>query len=595
MARLATTAITLVVGACAGLQPSVSTQVDQDGSSHEIRPALTGAFAYGVASGDMTSDSAVLWTRTPGPATVAPELSLTPGFEQTRALSQAMSTESSDFTVKVLATGLEPGVRYYYRFKDGRNVSPVGSFRTAYASDQSAVVRLAFTGDADWRWRPFPILSAVAQENIDYFVFLGDLIYEFMDYDGKTVADDLQSYRFKYRENREPRPNSASGMVPMRDLYAAFGQYSVFDNHETGYSPDPKAPRYNEGGAAFGGGFVNKTEGYKARIRAYKENQPVREELHSGTEDALTQGTDVFYRAYSWGGNVELIVLDDRSYRSVRLKSSQDADAANCNRTMLGSVQLKWFQNALLTAKQRNAVWKLVVISSPIQELGGEAHIGFDMDGGKSWAGNYRCERARILKFIDENAIDNVVFLTTDNHFTAINNLNYEVVPGDPRSQRKPARNAFEIMTGPLGAVTSTLPYIRAAVRRAGAQALSGREADRKILSVWNGDGPDADGKLMGLSQAGLDRIGLEPNFPGLGVASIRSAGGAAGVVEPLAFASFNSFSYAVLTLNQWSMHVQVKTMPSVADPSTLLKAEALRGYERQRAQETLGFSVKAR
>ena len=262
---------------------------------------------------------------------------------------------------------------------------------------------------------------------------------------------------------------------------------------------------------------------------------------------------------------------------------------------MLGAVQLKWLENALLAAKQRKAVWKLIVISSPIQEFGNAAQIGFDMEGTKSWAGIYRCERNKILKFIDDNAIDNVVFLTTDNHFTAINNLNYEVMPDDPRSQRKPARNAFEIMTGPLGAVTGTLPYIRAAVRKGGAQGLSPREADRKILSAWNGDSPDADGKLMGLSQAGLDRIGLEPGFPGLDIASIRTAAGQAGVAEPLAFASFNSFSYAVLTFDQSHVLVQIKTMPSVSDPSTLLKAEALREYERQRPQETLNFSVKAR
>jgi alkaline phosphatase D len=591
MARIVTIAIALLVGACAGPQPSLPTGADQGA----ITPALTEPFAYGVASGDMTGESAVLWTRTPGPATVIPELSLTPGFERTRTLPSAISAESSDFTVKVLATALEPGVRYYYRFRAGRDVSPTGSFRTAYAPDQSAVVRLAFTGDADWRWRPFPILAAVAQENVDYFLFLGDLIYEFMDQQGKTVADDLQGYRFKYRENREPPPNVASGMLPMRDLYAAFGQYSVFDNHETGYSPDPKAPRYNEGGAPFAGGFVNKTPGYKARIQAYKEYQPVQEEIHSVVGDALTDGTDRFYRAYRWGANVELIVLDDRSYRSIRLKSPLDPDAASCDRTMLGRRQLEWFENALLAAKRGNAVWKLVVISSPIQELGNDAQIGFDMEGTKSWAGTYRCERNRILKFIDDNAIDNVVFLTTDNHFTAINNLSYEAMPGDSRSQRKPARNAFEIMTGPLGAVTGTLPYIRAAVRKGAAQGHGTREADRRILSAWNGDSSDADGKLMGLAQAGLDRIGLEPDFPGLDVASIRTAGGQAGVAEPLAFASFNSFSYAVLTLDQSRMLVQVKTMPSVVDPSTLLKADALREYERQRPQETLNFSVRAR
>jgi phosphodiesterase/alkaline phosphatase D-like protein len=450
---------------------------------------------------------------------------------------------------------------------------------------------MTFTGDADWKWKPYPILASLVRENADFFLFLGDLIYESTDYEGKTVAEDLRDYRLKYRENREPRANSGSRMVPMRDLYGAFGQYSIFDNHETGMSAEePGGPRYTEGGANFEGRFVNQTEGFKARMQAYREYQPVREENHVGTGDGRTDETGRFYRAVTWGANLEMIVLDDRSYRDVRLTSSEDSAAASCARTMLGAVQMKWFENALLAAKRRNAVWKVVVVSSPIQEFGVTSQVGVEMDGFKSWAGTYRCERNRILKFIDDHAIDNVVFLTTDNHYTAVNNLLYETVPDDRRSERKRARNAFEIMTGPLGAVTGTPPY----GRRFDIKGLPRRDADRKILSVWSGETADDQGRLIGFKQARLDPIGLEADFPGLDVASIRSAGGKPGVAEPLAFASFNSYSYAVLTFDQSRLHVQVKTMPAVADPSTLLDADAEKEYESRRAEETFSFMVRA-
>ena len=557
-------------------------------TSPGVRPDAP--FAHGVASGDMTSDSAVLWTRAAGPASVTAELSLTPSFEQPRVLPAMVASPAADFTVKMAASGLRAGTKYFYRFKAGGDVSPVGTFRTAYPPDQHATVKLAFTGDADWKWKPYPILASLAQENADFFFFLGDLIYESTDYEGKSVAEDLDGYRFKYRENREPRANSASRMVPMRDLYAAFGQYSVFDNHETGMSmTDKGAPRYTEGGAPFKGGYVNQTEGFKARMQAYREYQPVREEVHAGTGDGRTEGTARFYRSIGWGANVDMIVLDDRSYRDERLSSSVDLEATSCDRTMLGPVQLKWLESALLAAKRRNAVWKVVIISSPIQEFGVTADVGVEMDGFKSWAGTYRCERNRILKFIDDHAIENVVFLTTDNHYTAINNLSYETVPDDRRSARRPARNAFEIMTGPLGAVSGTPPY----GSKVGVGALTRREGDRKILSVWNGESADDDGKLLGLKQSRLDPIGLEANFPGLDAASIRSAGGKPGVVEPLAFASFNSYSYAVLTFDQSHLHVQVKGMASV-DPSTLLKDDALKAYESRSAEETFSFTVKA-
>ncbi len=539
------------------------------------------AFTHGVASGDMTAESAVLWTRTAVPAELVPELSLTPDFDRPRRLARAPTGTASDGTVKVVASGLDPGTRYYYRFRAGDVASPIGSFRTAYAPGENAVVRMAFTGDADWKWKPYPLLEALKRENLDFFFFLGDLIYESTDPAGKTAVEDLAGYRFKYRENREPRAGSPSGMVPMRDLYAAFGQYSVFDNHETGYSAaDKKAPHYPEGGALFDGRFVNQTEGHRARLQAYREYQPVREEkLASG--EARSDGTWRFYRAYSWGSAVELIVVDDRSYRDARPRGSDDPAAASCARTMLGAAQMRWLERSLLAAKARGAVWKVVVISSPIQEFGGPAQVLSDMDGVKSWAGGYRCERNRLLKFIDDNAIDNVVFLTTDNHYTMVNNLLYEAVPDDPWSARKRPRNAFEIMTGPLGANTGTPPYGRAI----DITGLARREADRRIVDVWNGDAPDAKGQRVGLKQAGLDPIGLEADFPGLELAH----------VEPVAFAAFNSYSYAVLTFDRTHLHVQVKTLPNVPDPAALDDAGALAEYESRRAEETLGFSVRAR
>ena len=539
----------------------------------------------------MTSDSAVLWTRTPDPQTVIPELSLTRAFDHTLVLPALKSSDASDYTVKVVATGLQPGTTYFYRFRSGSEVSPIGSFKTAYASDQNEAVRMAFTGDADWRWKPYPILTDLAKESLDYFLFVGDVIYESTDLAGNSPVEDLRGYRFKYRENREPRGNSVSRMVPMRDLYATFGQYSVFDNHETGLSKDPKAPPFTQGGAQVEGGFVNQTDGFKIRMQAYREYQPVRDELHTGTGDGRTDQTWKFYRAISWGANVEMIVLDDRSYRDAQVQDSADPAAASCARTMLGPVQLNWFQAALLAAQQRRAVWKVVVISSPIQEFGRASQVGVDMEGKKSWAGAYRCERNKLLKFIDDRGIDNVVFLTTDNHFTAVNNLTYNTVADDPQSPRAPVRNALEILTGPIGAGTGIPLY----GRHIDIKGLSQREADRKILAVWNGDAPDGNGRLTGLKQAGLDPIGLEANFPGLQVASIRSAGGNPGVAEPLAFGSFRSYSYAVLTFNQSHLHVEVKTMGNVPDPKTLLKADAEMEYESRRVDETFSFTVKAR
>ena len=549
--RKALVILLALAAGCAGIAPSPSTDV----------------FTHGVAAGDMRNTTAIIWTRTAQAEMLTPELSTKPTFEDPIRLLPAGTTAESDFTTKRAVSRLREGTRYYYRFVTDKGVaSPTGTFTMPHGASDRTPVRMAFTGDADWRWKPYPLLAPLAREQVDFFFFLGDLVYEYADVEAKTSVEDLAGYRARYRENREPRAGSPSGMVPMRELYGAFGQYSVIDNHEVGFSfaNFDKAPPYPEGGAVHEGGFVNKTPGFYDRLRAYREYQPVREEVHPRTGDPRTDGTSRLYRNYAWGPNVELIVLDTRSYRDARLKSSEDSMASSCTRTMLGAAQVKWLQDTLGAAQRRRARWKVIVTSSPIQEFGGPSQVVADVDGQKSWAGGYRCERNRILGFIDANGIDNVVFITTDYHFTTVNDLYYESDPGNRKSERKRARNAFEIMTGPLGAINGPVPY----GRHVDVTGLSRADAQRHMLAVWNGDEPDADGKRMGLRQAGL---------------------------PPLEKVSFLTFTYALLTFSDTELQVQVKGIPAVQDPKKLLEPAALAEYESRKPEDVLRFSVPAR
>jgi alkaline phosphatase D len=553
-----------------------------------VAPARNEPFAYGVASGDMTSTSAILWTRTPDVADLAAELSTTSTFDQISVLPSVRTSPNTDFTVKVTASGLTPGTLYYYRFRSGDKVSGTGSFRTAYAPDQDMPVTIAFTGDAHWAWKPYPLLAGLVKEPLDTFIFLGDLIYESRNLEtgknGTIAAESLDDFRWKYRENREPRLGSATGMLPMRDLYEHFGQYSVFDNHETALSKQTGAPAYITGGAQVGDQFINATEGFRNRIQAYSEYQPVDDTAVMGTGDARLDGTQQFYREVSWGKNVELFVLDDRSYRDAALASPTNPAAADCSRTMLGAPQLNWFESQLKATESRGVTWKVVVISSPIQELG-RAY-----DGTKAWAAGYVCERNQVLKFIDDNAIDNVVFLTTDNHYTSINNLTYNTDPGDPTSTQKAARNAFEIITGPLGADVDPIDQ----THNVDVYGLSLRDADRKIVDTWNGDIPDAKGNTNGLRQEGFDPIGLEASFPGLVSASVAAAGVPAGEITAADFVSYRSFTYTVLRFDRASLAVRVMGLPAVLDPIQLYDPASEQAYEHQPTQEILRFQLMA-
>lgn len=96
--RIAAVLITLLAGSCVNPTPPRVNAVADGDASYSITPAITAPFAYGVASGDMTSESAVLWTRTPGliTATVIPELSLTPSFDHAQALPEATTSDAGD-------------------------------------------------------------------------------------------------------------------------------------------------------------------------------------------------------------------------------------------------------------------------------------------------------------------------------------------------------------------------------------------------------------------------------------------------------------------------------------------------------------------
>ena len=120
--------------------------------------------------------------------------------------------------------------------------------------------------------------------------------------------------------------------------------------------------------------------------------------------------------------------------------------ADNHARTVLGATKLQWLDATLLKAQQGRIPWKLVAIAAPIDQVGGAP-----VQDGKSWWGGYRAERDRLLKFIANNRIGHVVFLTTDDHQTLVSQLQYLTNPGDPN--RKPLlTDGFQVVTGPIGA-----------------------------------------------------------------------------------------------------------------------------------------------
>src|SRR5687767_8477597 len=147
------------------------------------RPLITN----GIASGDVSFDSAVVWSRTDRPARMVVEWSTTESFRDLRRVVGPATREENDFTAKIYLRRLPPGQRIFYRvrFEDrGRGTSePVlGEFVTA-ARDQRDVL-FAWSGDTcgqgygiDESRGGLRTYAAVRELRPDFFIHSGDTIY----------------------------------------------------------------------------------------------------------------------------------------------------------------------------------------------------------------------------------------------------------------------------------------------------------------------------------------------------------------------------------------------------------------------------------
>src|SRR5262249_7646866 len=176
-----------------------------------------------VGAGDASSSDAILWTRAQDSSTAAgvgllAQVSTDPTFATGLATFAGVTDPAHDYTIHVDATGLQAGTRYYYRFVASDNtISPVGTFVTAPAATANVPVSLGFTADAAGLMRPSPATSSanftaptasgVGPQDFDYFIWLGDTIYETASGQGTPNSSPavnntpvIAEYWRKYRE-----------------------------------------------------------------------------------------------------------------------------------------------------------------------------------------------------------------------------------------------------------------------------------------------------------------------------------------------------------------------------------------------------------
>lgn len=475
-------------------------------------------YPQGVASADPHPDSVILWTRRPPVSDstakkLTVEIAEDSAFRKIVAVSKADLSAESDWTCRILAAGLKPRREYWYRFTDEHGFgSRVGRTLTAPAYRDSQNVNFAFVscqnmqqGAANaYRRMIWEDQQKAAGERLSFVLHLGDFVYEVVWYpedrpkgyysrslrdlvryeSGEKIRDfhvptTVEDYRALYR---------AYLLDPdLQDARARWPFVCMWDNHEFSWKGwqsqqnfDGVRPAQTRKVAANQAWFeyqparVTRTNMFEDRYQTPAvTNVAIRDfdEHGLGLEPGNLSAINSLklFRSFRYGRNVDLILTDNRSFRSEPVVDepafaafqtgqfpfvvSQDVvevlDAGRTylggkppevirfngrelpnprrnspSQTILGAAQKSWFLSQLRNSK---AIWKLWGNSVGMldwrldfQNLPDDVGVkwpttGYAMLSGDDWSG-YRSERAEILEFVRRQGISGFASIAGDRH-----------------------------------------------------------------------------------------------------------------------------------------------------------------------------------
>lgn len=359
-------------------------------------------FKHGVASGDPLQDKMIIWTRISSKlknnSKVIWEIAATRSFEHILNSGTYSISEKSDFTVKVDVGGLKPDSVYYYRFRYLDTYSNIGKTKTLPSSLTDQSFQLAVVSCNNYEAGYFNSYRFLSQkEDVDAILHLGDYIYEYESgrygdisigriHDPLHEILTLSDYRKRYALYRSD--------PDLQKLHENKPFFMVWDDHEFA-------------NGAYGEGAQNHSpeEGeWKARkraaIQAYFEWLPVRAISPAEMSKKINIGSDV-----------ELYLLDERMSGKTKQFKVEDPEFYDLKRTLLGHHQYQWLAESL---KKSKAKWKF--IANQVMITGYTAPEGDKRPTYNDWWVGYPHERKQIMNLIEQEKIENVVFLTGDHH-----------------------------------------------------------------------------------------------------------------------------------------------------------------------------------
>jgi alkaline phosphatase D len=437
------------VNACAAVQIAGAPSIIKSDSA---RPSMP----QGVASGDVSDGRAVIWSRSDRPARLVVEYATTEKFANVLRRTGPTALESTDFTARVVLTGLPANQRIFYRatFQDLADLRAVsapltGSFLTPPTTAARRDVTLAWSADTvgqGWginpSWGGLRLYETMQRAEPDLFVHVGDTIYadgilqEQVTLDDGTiwknvvteakskVAQTVDDYRGNYKYNLLDEH--------MRRFNARVPQLSLWDDHEV---------RDNW----YESRDLTSDERYQVKSMALLSARARQAFLEFNPIAPNADDPQQIYRRIPYGPLLDIIALDLRSYRGGNSDNRQGSLTPES--AQFGSSQLAAVKAQLASSR---AAWKVIATDLPLALVVADGKDRFEAfaNGDNGAPLGRELEIADLLRFIRDRRIRNVVWITGDVHYCAAHHYH-------PTRAKFTEFNPFwEFVAGPLHAGT---------------------------------------------------------------------------------------------------------------------------------------------